>query len=655
VTEIGVASPSDPKVQPASQTNPKAGREITAGPDGNVWFVETAVHGIGMMNTSDPSHPIQNFNNSNAPGLPNDAQPVTITAGPDSQGNRVLWFIDIQHNALGMISPSNPTGITEISLPANLVGVTGFQPQIVAGPGGWLYFTEMKSDLSGIIASAIGAYHPADNSWAEGQLTGTAKQQPFGITLGPDNNVWFTAAVPISGSFDFQSSAVGTAGLPGAGGSIPITESSLTSPASDNTLFPYQIIAGPDGNLWFDWTTRDPSGSGGGIGSINPGTKVIAPPLLIPTSVVSIPHPAGITAGPDGNVWFVDSSGALGRVTLDTSLQITTQPPASVAAGSPFGLKVGVVYSSTGAPYSGNVTVSLQANPGGSTLGGTTTVTASGGVAAFSGLTLNNAGNGYTLQVTAPGATAVTTGFINVTSATTTATHLVVIAPPPGTVVAGSPFGLTVYAETNSNVVDPSFNGPVTIALVGGSLSGTTTVMAVNGKATFSGLILNNVGNGYTLQAMSTGLASVTTPPITVTPAQPAPPLISREIPVFNQKTNKRGKPVGKPTLAGFEFDFNKPMNQGSVDSAGSYQVGAYVNKRVKRKNVKVLQPVGFSAVSNASNSSVRLLISGRQNFSAGGQITLIASGIASADGAFLASNAVFMVSANGRAISRVS
>src|SRR5205814_1231419 len=56
----------------------------------------------------------------------------------------------------------------------------------------------------------------------------------------------------------------------------------------------------------------------------------------------------------------------------------------------------------------------------------------------------------------------------------------------------------------------------------GGTLSGTTSVTAVNGVATFSTLSINNAGTGYTLVASASGLtgktrraSSMTTPPAT--------------------------------------------------------------------------------------------------------------------------------------------
>ena len=73
------------------------------------------------------------------------------------------------------------------------------------------------------------------------------------------------------------------------------------------------------------------------------------------------------------------------------------------------------------------------------------TVNASAGVATFSGLTLNKAGAGATLRASGAGLSSATTGAITVTAAT--ATQLVVTTSPPGSVTAGSGFGLVVTAE----------------------------------------------------------------------------------------------------------------------------------------------------------------------------------------------------------------
>ena len=102
--------------------------------------------------------------------------------------------------------------------------------------------------------------------------------------------------------------------------------------------------------------------------------------------------------------------------TAATRLGLTVQPPSTILTGSTFGLIVsaldsaGVVTTS----FNDTVTVALLNNPGGATLGGTLSVTAQGGVATFSRLTLDQVGNGYTLQVTSNGLTAATTNVIDV-------------------------------------------------------------------------------------------------------------------------------------------------------------------------------------------------------------------------------------------------
>jgi hypothetical protein len=68
-----------------------------------------------------------------------------------------------------------------------------------------------------------------------------------------------------------------------------------------------------------------------------------------------------------------------------------------------------------------------------------------------------------------------------------------------------------------------TYNGPVTIAighngglLLRGTLSGTKTVNAVNGIATFSDLSIDQLGNGYTLTASGTGLVGAESAPFNI-------------------------------------------------------------------------------------------------------------------------------------------
>src|SRR5207248_242315 len=141
-------------------------------------------------------------------------------------------------------------------------------------------------------------------------------------------------------------------------------------------------------------------------------------------------------------------------------------------------------------------------------------------------LTLNRTSTGDTIQVSGGGLVA-TTGPINVTPAP--GTQLVVTTPPPGIVTSRSGFGLVVTAEDGAGNVDPTYNGPVALALAsnpgGTSLGGTPSVAAVGGVATFSALSLNNAAAGYTLQVTGGGLSGATTSPIAVI-AAPATQLV---------------------------------------------------------------------------------------------------------------------------------
>ena len=197
----------------------------------------------------------------------------------------------------------------------------------------------------------------------------------------------------------------------------------ITIPTSSN---PQGITEGPDDNMWFT------ESAAGAIGVVNvnsltdPSQDTLGIPIPIPTNgqtggVVSNPDPQGIiTDTADNSLWFADSAGAVGVVNMNTALAVTTEPPTFVTPNGQFGLTVTIEDSDSNVvdrAFNGTVTVGLDQNPGGSTLGGTKTATATRGVATFSGLTLNNLSNGYTLQVSASGFPTVETGAVNVVPA----------------------------------------------------------------------------------------------------------------------------------------------------------------------------------------------------------------------------------------------
>ena len=197
-------------------------------------------------------------------------------------------------------------------------------------------------------------------------------------------------------------------------------------------------------------------------------------------------------------------------------LAVLAQPPGNLRAGASFGVSI-LVENSAGAAeqsFDGNVTISMGDDPGGGSLGGTLTVTAQDGVATFSGLTLVNAGAGYTLVASAGSALVTTSSF---TVSPSVPARLTVISGPALRVGVDQAFALCVAVEDRFGNVENTYAGDVTISLAGGpsgrSLGGALTVNVQNGVAVFSGLKINRVGLGYSIKAsgpLGIGLARTT-------------------------------------------------------------------------------------------------------------------------------------------------
>ncbi|HEY6110387.1 MAG TPA: hypothetical protein VIV56_15915, partial [Gemmatimonadales bacterium] len=172
--------------------------------------------------------------------------------------------------------------------------------------------------------------------------------------------------------------------------------------------------------------------------------------------------------------------------------------------------------------FTGDVTLSLGANPGGGTLGGTTTVKAAGGVATFASLSIDKKGAGYRLKATSGSLTAAMSVTFDVSAGP--ATQLAFTTQPPTSVAgAGLAPSVTVSARDALGNVADGYTGSVTVAITNGTgaagatLSGTKTVAATAGVAMFAGLSIDKVGNGYTLSASGTGLTGVTSATFNIT------------------------------------------------------------------------------------------------------------------------------------------
>jgi virginiamycin B lyase len=267
--------------------------------------------------------------------------------------------------------------------------------------------------LAGALATALAV--PATGMAVTGQVTefplNEANSSPFGITAGPDGNVW--------------------AALKGAGITKPIVQ---VKPDGARTYFataagstPYDITLGSDGNLWatdqglnqLDRIMPNGTYDGfGGIGLITPrgiatgpnGHLYIVDAGTTPKTVVEYDpvakakvgssinltgatNPQFIAKGPDNNMWVTDFSdpGMLFRVTTTTT---PTATPVAVGTGKDL---LGVTAGPDGKVYFTEASATPRIgriNPDGSNVQFTSQL--SGGASDPEGLSVGQDGNIYT-------------------------------------------------------------------------------------------------------------------------------------------------------------------------------------------------------------------------------------------------------------------
>jgi len=198
------------------------------------------------------------------------------------------------------------------------------------------------------------------------------------------------------------------------------------------------------------------------------------------------------------------------------------QQPTNIAVGSAINpaVTVDVEYGNGSIITSdnSNVTLSVYSGPNGATLQGNVTVAAVNGVATFGNVSLTTVGN-YTLEASDGN---FVTACSNVFAATPAAAAKLVFVQQPsncGTGITISPaitvdvedqFGNIVTSDT-STVMLSTASGP-------GTLTGTTTITAVGGVATFGNVSLTTAGN-HTLNASDGNLTSATSSSFTVVPS----------------------------------------------------------------------------------------------------------------------------------------
>jgi len=139
---------------------------IVTGPDQNIWFTESNSGKIGRLTLSTGT--IDEFALSDPQSRPRD-----ITVGPDGR----LWFSENGSDRIGAITMEGQ--ITEYDLPKETKPIG-----IAAGGDGQVWFTCFKTHKLGRISADDGRITFFDLK--------TPDAQPFGMTTGPNGEIWAT-------------------------------------------------------------------------------------------------------------------------------------------------------------------------------------------------------------------------------------------------------------------------------------------------------------------------------------------------------------------------------------------------------------------------------------------------------------------------------
>ena len=274
-----------------------------------MWFTNSNAPGtsIGRITTSGDRHHLHR---------PRHQPPEGITAGPDG----ALWFTNDGSNSIGRITTTGT--VTNYTGPGinNPTGIT-------AGPDGALWFTNYGGNSIGRITT----------SGTVTTYTGPGIHNPAGSRPGPDGALWFTNDGGDSIGRITTSRTVTTYtgpgidqpgrdhGRPGRGAVVHQRRRQLDRAdhhrRDGHQLHrhrhrrPAGITAGPDGALWFTNQRRLDRADHHHAGR-SPTTP--AP---------DISDPFGITAGPDGALWFTNrGSNSIGRITTAGSSTSYTGP-----------------------------------------------------------------------------------------------------------------------------------------------------------------------------------------------------------------------------------------------------------------------------------------------------------------------------------------
>jgi len=426
---------------------------------------------------------------------------TVFTSGPDP--------ITATTNVLNLAT-AEPV-LTYVGVGSNAAGVRFVNPQAAAFFGATVTLVAEAFDSGGAAIPGTPIVYvlanPADSLRARipdrdvGQVIAGQQRGPVGLRAELLTNQFAThtlAVQPVPSAIrvqagNNQTGAVGST----LGQAVVARVLAADSLGVQGVIVTFAVTAG-GGTVSATTDTSDANGDASTVWTL--GGSLVAQTLTASAAGVTGSTPFGATATPGAAVRL----SFLQEPTNANELAVIA-PPVTVRALDQFGNPV--------TTFTGTVAVAIGTNPGGGALGGTLSRTATAGVATFNDLTVSVAGTGYTLVATSGTLSAATSATFNVIATTPVALQFQM---QPSGVQAGAVItpAVQVRLVTSSGATATTATNAVTIAIgtnpAGGSLSGTLTVNAIAGIATFNDLTIDNIGTGYTLAATATGLTGAT-------------------------------------------------------------------------------------------------------------------------------------------------
>jgi sugar lactone lactonase YvrE len=359
----------------------------------------------------------------------------------DSAGN--LYVADASNNRV-LYYPAGSTTATRVygqggsftTCTANTGGISASSlatpNDVTIDSGGNVYIADTGNnrvlEYSGTSTTATTVYGQAGSFTTYGTAcSATGQNGPASVKLDS------SSALYVSDFFnnrvlEYLSGSTTATSVYGQGGSLTSCSSNQGGTVSATSLqTPADAVVDSAGNVYIADAGNNrivyyPAGSTttalrayGQNGSLASG---IANAGGISATTLDMPNGAGLSLDSNGNLYVADEGN--NRVLhFQTALVTTTQPPSSTNAGSPFTVAAtleDVGSAATFTDFTGTATVTIQAGTGssGASLTGSTSVSASAGIATFSNVAINYGGTGFILDMSSPGVGMSTTNSITV-------------------------------------------------------------------------------------------------------------------------------------------------------------------------------------------------------------------------------------------------